>query len=71
MKEVIIHTEYIKLEQLLKLADLCGSGGEAKNRILDGEAAVNGVVCTERGHKCRPGDMVAFAGEEIKVESER
>lgn len=63
-----ITTEHIKLQDLMKLADLVSTGGEAKLRILNGEVAVNGEVCTQRGKKIRPGDVVAFEGLEMTVE---
>ena len=68
MTLIPITTEYIKLQDLLKLADLVSTGGEAKIRILDGEVRVNGEVCTMRGKKIRPGDTVAYAGAELGVE---
>ena len=61
-KTVSITTEFIKLEALLKLANLVGTGGEAKMLIQDGQASVNGEVCTMRGKKLRPGDTVSFRG---------
>ena len=67
-KTVSITTEFIKLEALLKLANLGGTGGEAKMLIQDGHAAVNGEVCTMRGKKLRPGDTVQFQGQEILVQ---
>ena len=63
-----ITTEYIKLQDLMKLADLVSTGGEAKERIQAGEVTVNGEVCTMRGKKLRPGDVVSFAGRELTVE---
>ena len=48
-----ITTEYIKLQDLMKLADLVSTGGEAKLRILNEEVTVNGEVCTQRGKKLR------------------
>ena len=59
---ISITTEYIKLEALLKLANLVGSGGEAKVLIQEGQVSVNGDVCTMRGKKLRPGDQVSLAG---------
>ena len=59
-----ITTEYIKLQDLMKLADLGSTGGEAKLLIQDGEVLVNGEVCTMRGKKIRPGDVVTFRGQE-------
>lgn len=67
-KTVSITTEYIKLEALLKLANLVSTGGEAKMLIQDGQASVNGEVCTMRGKKLRPGDTVRFQSQEILVQ---
>lgn len=67
-KTVSITTEFIKLEALLKLANLVGTGGKAKMLIQDGQASVNGEVCTMRGKKLRPGDTVQFQGQEILVQ---
>lgn len=67
MREVAIHTEFIRLQDLLKLAGAVETGGEAKERIQGGEAQVNGQVCTQRGRKLRPGDDVLFAGEHYAV----
>ena len=67
MKKVIIQTEYIKLQDLLKFANLVETGGEAKEAVQGGEVSVNGEICTQRGKKIRPGDEVAFAGERLTV----
>lgn len=67
MKTITITTEFIKLQDLLKFANLVSSGGEAKERVQAGEVTVNGEVCTMRGKKIRPGDVVAFAGQELTV----
>ena len=64
MTTISITTEFIKLQDLLKLANAVGSGGEAKERVQAGEALVNGEVCTMRGKKLRPGDVVTFDGRE-------
>lgn len=57
---VRIHTDYITLQDLLKLAGAVDTGGEAKIRIQNCEAEVNGAICTQRGKKLRPGDTVSF-----------
>lgn len=67
MKIMTITTEFIRLQDLLKLANLVETGGEAKERIQDGEAMVNGETCTQRGKKLRPGDTVVFDGVELGV----
>ena len=64
---VSITTEFIKLQDLLKFANLVATGGEAKERIQAGEFCVNGEVCTMRGKKLRDGDEVLFAGERYTV----
>lgn len=65
---VTIHTEFIRLDALLKLAGAAGTGGQAKALIQDGQVLVNGQVCTMRGKKLRPGDRAALAGDEWVVE---
>ena len=70
METVKITSEFIKLEALLKYAALVGTGGEAKMVIADGMVTVNGEVCTMRGKKIHPGDVVSFADAEIRVEAE-
>ena len=67
MTEIKIETEFIKLDALLKFANLVSSGGEAKLRIADGEVLVNGEKCTMRGKKIRPGDDVALRDEHYTV----
>ena len=67
MKTIPITTEFIKLQDLLKFANLVETGGEAKERVQAGEVTVNGEVCTMRGKKIRPGDDVCFQGEHYTV----
>ena len=57
-----IHTEFIKLQDALKYANVVYSGGEAKQLILDEQVTVNGEICTMRGKKLRPGDRFEFEG---------
>lgn len=68
MKIVTITTEYIKLQDLLKLADAVSTGGEAKIRVQEGEVLVNGETCTQRGRKILPGDKVDYHGMTMGVE---
>lgn len=67
MRSVAITTEYLKLQDLMKLAGLVETGGEAKELIQGGQVRVNGEVCTQRGRKLRPGDDVLFGGEHYTV----
>ena len=64
---VCIGTEFIKLEAALKLSNAVYSGGEAKALIQDGQAMVNGEVCTMRGKKLYPGDRFTFMGTEYVI----
>lgn len=67
-KEVIkIDTEFIKLQDLLKYAGLCETGGQAKVLIQDGYVKVNGEVCTMRGKKMRTGDTAELDGNIVEV----
>ena len=68
--EIPIHTEFIKLQDFLKFANACESGGMAKTFILNEEVKVNGEVCTMRGKKLRPGDTVEFLGNVWRVTEE-
>ena len=68
MTTISITTEFIRLQDLLKLAGAVETGGEAKERIQAGEASVNGAPCPQRGKKLRPGDVVSFGGQEYALQ---
>ena len=55
-----IHTEFIKLQDLLKFAGAVETGGDAKLIIQEGRVTVNGEVCTMRGKKLYNGDKFTF-----------
>ena len=61
--EITIHTEFIKLQDLLKFAGAVETGGDAKLIIQEGRVTVNGEACTMRGKKLRPGDRAAIDDE--------
>lgn len=67
MEKILIHTEFIKLDSLLKLAGLVETGGEAKLLIQNGQVEVNGKVCTMRGKKLRAGDSVTLDGRTVAI----
>ena len=67
MKTIVIQTEYIKLQDLLKFANLVETGGAAKEAVQAGKVQGNGEACTQRGKKIRPGDQVLFDGEILTV----
>lgn len=62
--------ETIKLDQFMKLAQLVGTGGEAKFLIKSGEVMVNGEEELRRGRKLKSGDVVTFQGEDYVIESD-
>ena len=70
MENIIITTEFIKLQDLLKFANLVCTGGAAKIIIQEGDVKVNGEVCTMRGKKIRPGDVVELDGQLLTVSYE-
>lgn len=67
MEVIEITTEYIKLQDLLKFANVAATGGEAKLMVQSGEIQVNGEICTQRGRKIRPGDDVLAFGRHYEV----
>lgn len=60
MEKVKINTEFIKLSQMMKMANIVQSGGETKQLITMGLVLVNGEICTQRGKKLYPDDTVEF-----------
>ncbi len=69
-EKIAIKTEFIKMDQLLKFSGVADIGSEAKQMVLDGIVKVNGEVCTMRGKKIRPGDLVEITGEDIIIRLE-
>lgn len=67
MEKITITTEFIKLQDVLKLSGVVYTGGEAKVLIQEGAVSVNGEVCTQRGRKLRPGDTVRLGDAELTV----
>ena len=70
MEKILIKTEFIKLDSLLKFAALVGTGGEAKYVNGEGMVKVNGEVCTMRGKKMRDGDYAEYNGGRYTVKVE-
>ncbi len=67
MDTIKIDTDFIKLGQLIKLANLVSGGAEAKYFILEGNVIVNNEICLMRGKKIYPGDVVKVKDKEITV----
>lgn len=67
---VVITTPFIKLDSFLKFAGAAETGGQAKELVQGEDVLVNGEICTMRGKKLRPGDMVDVRGRVFSVEGE-
>lgn len=62
-----VRGEYVELAKLLKATGLVATGGEAKIAVGEGQVRVDGEVETRRRRKVRPGQVVEFDGETIRV----
>lgn len=58
MKQILIETDFIKLDQFLKLAGVVQTGGQAKMLISEGSIMVNNEVVLQRGKKIRKDDII-------------
>lgn len=67
MEKIKIDTEFIKLDQFLKMVNIAGSGGQAKIMILSEEIKVNGVIETQRGKKLRSGDTIEVEDKKFQI----
>lgn len=63
-----VRGEYIQLDQALKTAGLCPSGGRAHAEIDAGQVRVDGQVELRRRAKLRPGQRIEYGGEVIVLE---
>lgn len=59
--------EYIALCDLLKLAGLTDSGGQAKAAIAAGDVLRNGETETRKTAKIRGGDVIEFDGAVLEI----
>ncbi|SHJ77328.1 ribosome-associated protein [Anaerobranca californiensis DSM 14826] len=62
MNIVKIETEFIQLQQFLKLINVVESGGQGKIFIQEGNIKVNGEIETRRGRKLYPNDKITIKG---------
>ncbi len=68
MDIIKIETPFIKLDQLLKYADVTQNGADAKFLITNGYVSYNGEVEVRRGKKVYPGDKVSIVYEDADIE---
>ncbi|MDD6673652.1 MAG: RNA-binding S4 domain-containing protein [Eubacteriales bacterium] len=70
-KEIVkINTQFIQLQSFLKFKGIAETGGQAKEFIQDGIIRVNGEVCTARGKKIRPGDIISAFAVDYEITNE-
>lgn len=67
VKEIKINTEYITLQQLLKMENFISSGGEAKYYLMDNFVLYNGQEENRRGKKLYPNDIIVIEKKEFKI----
>jgi ribosome-associated protein len=67
VRELEVKGRMIRLGQLLKVAGVVDSGGEAKALLAGGGVRVNGEPDARRGRQLHPGDVVTAAGEEVRL----
>ena len=59
--------DFVELNQLLKLAGLCDSGGAGKQLVASGAVRVDGAVELRKTAKIRAGQTVEVDGHVIAV----
>lgn len=70
MKEIKIKTEYIQLQNVLKILDIIYSGGESKIYLLENDCLVNGEIERRRGRKLYPGDILQIENNTYIIKNE-
>lgn len=60
--------EFVELNQLLKLAGLCDSGGAGKNLVASGVVKVDGKQELRKTAKIRTGQTVSVGDVRIRVQ---
>lgn len=58
MKKMVIHTEIIQLDQLLKFHGLIETGGQVKFFLEEHPVFINGIPCHEKRKKIHVGDEI-------------
>jgi ribosome-associated protein len=65
--EFRLKSDFIELDNLLKVLELVSAGAEARQSILAGEVKVNSQPESRIRRKIRPGDLVEFRQQAINV----
>lgn len=64
-----LSSEFIEVNQLLKLIGVCDSGGAGKALVADGLVSVDGALETRKTAKIRAGQVVSCQGLRIRVQA--
>lgn len=67
MQEININTDYIKLQQALKLTGVISQGSDVKVLIQEGLIKVNGSIEYQRGKKLKQGDIIEIEGNTFRI----
>lgn len=62
-----LRSEFVELNQLLKLSGLCDSGGAGKNMVASGVVSVDGKKELRKTAKIRAGQTVGIGDVRISV----
>lgn len=68
---IIIKTDFIRLDALLKFEGIAETGGHAKIMIQNNEVRVNNEVCTTRGKKIKENDVVTVNNVDYTIKKEK
>jgi ribosome-associated protein len=71
MQQIDFHLrgEFVELNQLLKLAGVCDSGGAGKALVAEGLVSVDGRVESRKTAKIRAGQVVTVGDVRISVQA--
>ena len=65
--EFQLNGEFVELNQLLKMAGLCNSGGAGKALVAEGVVSVDGQIELRKTAKIRAGSVVSLGDVRISV----
>lgn len=65
--DFVLEREFVELNQLLKLAGMCDSGGGGKQLVASGAVRVDGETELRKTCKIRAGQVVTVGEHEIRV----
>lgn len=67
MRDIEIRGDMIRLGQLLKLAGIADTGGEARELLSAEQVTVNGEPEARRGRQLHRGDVIAVGEQAVRI----